>query len=103
MEKRGRPKTAQNKERIGLSIDKDALVKAKETAKILKKTLSQYTEDIYNDMHDSFFGLSKTPEQKILQIQQQLNEIQDIYKNNNPDLYTKSFTNKMKKREEGTS
>ena len=79
MEKRGRPKTAENKGKITLSIDRDAISKAKQTAETLKKSLSQYTEDVYVDMHDSFFGLTKTPEERMKKIQRQLDEIQKVY------------------------
>ena len=73
-----RPKSKVKKQQVNLSLDKEKLVKGKRTANFLKKSLSQFTEDMYVDIHDNFFGLGKDPKERIKQIEQQVKELSKV-------------------------
>ena len=79
-QKKGRPK-GEKKERINLTISKEALDKGKKTARHLNKSLSGFTENAYQDLHDNFFGLDKNPEQMLKHFQKQIKDMEDVYKN----------------------
>ncbi len=69
------------KKRIDLSVHPVAWEKGKETAKELKKSLSQYTEDMWIDMNENFFGLSKNPGERLKHFKKQIKDMEEVYKN----------------------
>lgn len=77
-----RPKKQQTKERVNLTIDKEPLEKGKRTANHLKKSLSEFTQDMYVDLHDNFFGLDKDPQKMLKHFKNQISNMETIYKKN---------------------
>ncbi len=68
-----RPKQYENKKPVNLTISEEAIQKGKDTARALKKSLSQFTEDMYEDMHNNIFKPQLSPEEKLKDIEGQIN------------------------------
>ena len=79
-ENRGRPKSPQKKKPLNLSISEEGIDKGRKTAEHLNKSLSQFTEDMYFDLHDNFFGLNEKPEEMLKHFKKQIKDMEDIYK-----------------------
>ena len=80
IKKMGRPK-GDLKEKITLSIRPNSLEKGRKLCIHLKKSLSGLTEDLYDDMHDNFFELQLTPEEKMEKIERTMQDLKNELKN----------------------
>ncbi len=77
----GRPKKPNKKRPVNLTVDEEALTKGKRAAEHLNKSLSQFTEDMWVDLHDNFFGIDKSPEAMLKHFKKQMGDMAEIYKN----------------------
>jgi hypothetical protein len=80
MKPKGRP--SQNKEKVTLSINKEILAGAKAVAEKNNKSLSQLTEDLYQDVYRKFKGLIQNPDEVLREIEAQIKRIREDKKIN---------------------
>jgi len=71
----GRPN--QNKQKITLSINEEILAGARAVSTEMNKSLSQLTEDLYQDVYGKFKGLIKDPEKVLRDIESQIKRIRE--------------------------
>lgn len=67
-----RPHLRRTKEKINLTISKDALEKGKKVAVKENKSLSQFTEDMYVGVHNDYFGIIENPMEKLKEVEKRI-------------------------------